>query len=92
MTEHDYITPQTCGCTGTSREGRCNICDGGLALCRVCGLTEGCLTTECPGEPSYAEHGDAVYRGERDFAGGRWQEGVCSRHSPAHYGLNRKPA
>lgn len=52
-------------------EQSCIICDGGLAVCTVCGLVDGCLTTDCPGEPVYRSHGEAVYQGELDYV--EWQ-------------------
>ncbi|PEH40476.1 hypothetical protein CRM94_17335 [Burkholderia gladioli] len=45
--------------------------DGGLAICMVCGLGEGTLTTHCPGERS-GKYGDDVYAGKVDFVGDRW--------------------
>jgi hypothetical protein len=53
----------------------CNICEGGLAICTRCGLTEGSLTTHCPGTQSYGAHGEQVYTGKEDFFDGRWVEG-----------------
>ena len=58
----------------------CNICQGGLFLCSVCGLYEGGLTSECPGENS-CDKADDVYRGKIDFRNGAWVEAV-SKHSP----------
>lgn len=46
--------------------------DGGLGICKVCGLGEGSLTTECPGEQS-GEMGEAVYEGKLDYVEGSWQ-------------------
>jgi hypothetical protein len=89
VTEHDYITPSTCNCRGKSYEGSCAVCEGGLSVCRDCHAFEGGLTTECPGEHYDTE---SVYRGERDYFGGQWHEGVCSRHCPKHYRLNVKPS
>lgn len=50
----------------------CSICDGGLAVCTICGLAEGSLTTECPGVASEKEYGDEVYEGRLDFRDGKW--------------------
>lgn len=33
---HTLKRPEDCDCVGTIYEGRCNICDGGLAYCIVC--------------------------------------------------------
>ena len=62
----------------------CPVCEGGLGICTVCGLIEGSLTTECPGVPSWAEHGENVYAGKEDFVGGRWTP-TCSSFSPAYW-------
>ncbi len=69
MVEHDYYTSESCDCT---KDGYCNVCDGGLAICRVCGLTEGSLTTECPGYQCWREKNKDVYEGMIDFRNGEW--------------------
>lgn len=51
---------------------QCNICDGGLAYCTVCGGAEGAMPTECPGVHMAVELTDQVYRGEFNFVGGQW--------------------
>nr|WP_287182050.1 hypothetical protein [Mesorhizobium sp.] len=53
-------------------EHDCFVCDGGLALCIVCGGAEGEMPTDCPGERVNSEILDLVYRGEFDFVGGKW--------------------
>jgi len=50
----------------------CKNCEGGLAVCVVCGGTEGSLTTDCPGEKLTSEMLDRIYRGEIDFRFGKW--------------------
>ena len=77
MAEHQWEKHQNCTID------YCNICEGGLSVCTVCGLFEGCLTTECPGVPSYRDHGDAVYNGSEDFVEGQWRRDRMSLHSPA---------
>ncbi|MBR8043188.1 NADAR family protein [Burkholderia cenocepacia] len=47
------------------------VADGGLAICRVCGLGEGALTTHCPGARAGA-YADDVYAGKLDFVEGSW--------------------
>lgn len=37
--QHIIITPATCPCNKMSDES-CNVCDGGLAICAVCGKAE----------------------------------------------------
>lgn len=51
----------------------CNICDGGLSVCGVCGQVEGDLTTLCPGHKSYGNYDvpTNVYNGH-DFVYGLW--------------------
>ena len=71
--EHRYA--KHCKPDGPCDREFCSICVGGLAVCEVCNLYEGSLTTECPGVPSYGEHADAVYAGKEDFRGGKWVEG-----------------
>jgi hypothetical protein len=75
---HQYVTPADCGCSEDRND--CAVCDGGLAVCRVCGCLEGSLATECPGVEAYGEYGDRIYRGEIDFRDGRWIEGVRTVH------------
>ena len=41
-----------------------------LSMCKVCGLAEGGLTTDCPGQPCIK--GEAVYSGKIDFIDGEW--------------------
>ena len=50
----------------------CNICDGGLAFCTVCGGAEGSLTTECRGEKLEEIVLEQVYHHGLDFYGGKW--------------------
>ncbi|QMI49724.1 hypothetical protein [Burkholderia sp. MBR-1] len=51
-----------------------SIVDGGLSVCKVCGLGESCLTTECPGMNACGDIADAVYAGRLDFLDGQWQQ------------------
>lgn len=77
--EHVFVEHEKC-----PNPGRCMICDGGLALCALCGCGEGGLPTDCPGYNCYAEYGDAIHRGEIDFVDGEWVKS-SSVHSPASY-------
>jgi hypothetical protein len=61
----------------------CNICDGGLAVCSVCGSAEGSLTTDCPGGPVDYQRERQVYRGELDFVNGAWVVGRSRHAAPA---------
>jgi hypothetical protein len=48
------------------------ICDGGLAVCKVCGGAEGSLTTECPGYQLDPNMLDNIYAGKSDYHAGQW--------------------
>lgn len=58
--------PCDCG----DRERSCMICDGGLALCVVCGGGEGSLPTDCPGRQLTMEEQDHIYEGTLNFVNG----------------------
>jgi hypothetical protein len=64
--KHQYVVHRNC--TQTDRA----ICEGGLALCAVCGGLEGALPTECPGRWMSLVEQDQVYLGLLDFLGGKW--------------------
>lgn len=69
---HQYFTPKDHNC---DKDWSCPICDGGLSVCKVCGLAEGTLTTDCPGEPVPQNKEDLIYAGELDYRGGQgWIE------------------
>lgn len=68
MRHHIYEEHENC------QELHCHICDGGLAVCTVCGGAEGSLTTECPGVRMTALESEYVYSGDLDFINGRWEE------------------
>ncbi len=63
------------------------ICDRNgkvvLALCKVCGLVEGSLTTDCPGNENHG-YIDDVFLGKKDFVDGRWVD-LVSPFSPAKF-------
>lgn len=42
-----------------------------LSICMVCGLGEGELTTDCPGERA-GSRGEDTYAGKLDFRNGAW--------------------
>lgn len=50
----------------------CQICNGGLAHCKVCGGAEGSLPTDCPGHRMDSTTEEAVYAGDLDHQAGRW--------------------
>lgn len=80
---HFFHEPENCTCSGGTA---CRmICDGGLALCALCGHLEGSLTSDCPAIQTYSKYGDLVYAGSIDYRQGAWVEGVSSPYSPAHY-------
>jgi hypothetical protein len=60
----------------------CMICDGGLALCSVCGLLEGALTTDCCGKKVSYDTQDLIYKGGNlDFREGY---GWVNEPNPTH--------
>jgi hypothetical protein len=63
--KHDFYT----SCNDVDCNGTCPLCT--LAVCKVCNLAEGSLTTDCPEEPSYKKSED-VYNGKIDFVDGKW--------------------
>jgi hypothetical protein len=80
-TEHQYLESKECQPTHGEDTTVCNICDGGLAVCKVCGLFEGSLTTHCPGSKSHGRS-EEVYAGGVDFFHGEWTAGRASLHLP----------
>ena len=64
--EHIYEKHQECD------DQHCDVCDGGLAICVVCGGAEGTLTTDCQGRAMSEEEQEAVHKGQIDFVEGRW--------------------
>ena len=72
MAKHDYKTAKDCKCDNPY----CNVCEGGLEICKVCGLYEGSLTTDCPGERVDGDSADKVYQGKMDYRNGEWVQGV----------------
>ncbi len=52
----------------------CYVCEGGLAICMVCGLVEGELTTKCVGRPlSQTEWKNLIGNGgNMDWDGAGW--------------------
>lgn len=81
--EHTWEVHKNCDRLG------CPICEGGLSVCTVCGLVEGCLTTDCPRIESYSKYSDDIYTGKIDFIDGEWVEST-SPWSPASYDNNHK--
>ena len=69
--EHTYI--DNCGNPDCDT---CPLCT--LTICKVCGGSEGSLTTECFGENSYQKDED-VYSGKLDFRYGKWRPDICTR-------------
>lgn len=66
--KHVFVTSKDCTCDGSAS---CMICDGGLAICKVCGGMEGSLTTDCPGEMIPMERHNEVYAGKFDYREGK---------------------
>ncbi len=51
-------------------EDECFICNGGLALCNVCGGAEASMPTDCPGRRLTADELDAIQDGTINFKDG----------------------
>lgn len=51
---------------------RCFVCDGGLALCEICGGAEASMPKDCPGYRLHAKRLDAIQDGKIDFIDGKW--------------------
>lgn len=81
--KHFFYESENCTCS--DNPGCRMICDGGLALCALCGHLEGSLTTDCPATHTHSQYGDLVYAGTIDYRDGAWVDGVSSPYSPAHY-------
>ena len=65
---HDLLEHKNC------TEWNCPICDGGLALCVICGGAEGSLTTECCGRKLTKDEQKLIMNGALDFQDNRWIE------------------
>jgi hypothetical protein len=63
---HKYLKHENCELP------HCNICDGGLAVCVVCGGAEGKLTTDCCGYKLNSNVLNEVYLGDSDYKDGSW--------------------
>lgn len=70
--KHQYYKPGDCP-GKLNVPTSCNICDGGLAVCKGCGAYEGGLTTDCPGIRVTWWAMDEVYAGMLDFRDGMWR-------------------
>ena len=77
MTTHVFVKHAPGQCDYNS----CPICDGGLALCSLCGGGEGSLPTDCPGAMMTWEQSMAVYAGDLDYRAGEWRVGQDWRGS-----------
>lgn len=71
MREHELENHLT-GCPYDPDSHSCPICDGGLALCRVCRGVECSLPTECPGRELTDQEEDDICAGRLDYINGKW--------------------
>lgn len=53
-------------------EDTCQICNGGLSLCNVCGGAEASLPTDCPGIRLTSADLDEIQSGAKDYVNGFW--------------------
>jgi hypothetical protein len=75
MPKHIYYD----GCESGDCGGGCHLCC--LAVCKVCGLFEGALTTDCPGHFTIHEQSERIYQGKMDF---RDSEGWVDKLNPTN--------
>ena len=66
MMKHKYEKHTNC------EINNCLVCDGGLAICTICTLSEGWLTTDCPGHEVDYDTGEKVGKKQLDFISGKW--------------------
>ena len=71
--EHTILEHKNC------QINHCGICDGGLAVCTVCGGAEGSLPSECPGEKMTHNQEQGVYNDGLDYKDGKWVSGPNAR-------------
>ena len=64
--EHIAVKHENCNISA------CGICDGGLFICKNCGLLEGSLTTDCPNITISEFNSDLIYNGFLDFKDRDW--------------------
>lgn len=78
MTGHTFLEHRACGVIG------CPICDGGLAVCQVCGGAKTSLTSECPERRIGERRLLAIFVGDVDFKDGEWTSPVVRSSSEDH--------
>lgn len=79
MANHKYAVHEDC------HIDYCMICEGGLAVCEICGGLEGALPTDCPETRMTKDQIDQTYEGKLDFQNGKWIKNQASIYSPAYY-------
>jgi hypothetical protein len=77
--KHIFYKPEDCNCI---EKIHCPICEGGLAMCKICKLAEGSLTTDCPGEIVDYETETKILRGELDYR--EDEGGWVNKPNPVH--------
>jgi hypothetical protein len=65
--KHKYLKHENC------KNHYCNICDGGLALCVICGCAEAELPSECPGGKVHSDLRDMIAQGRMDYIDGKYK-------------------
>jgi len=69
VTQHTLVKHTDC------EKPFCPICEGGLALCSVCGGAEGTLPTHYPGRRLTDDEEASIMNGSRDYEDGHWGPG-----------------
>jgi hypothetical protein len=79
MPKHVYYEPGDHKCDEAPGIEHCYYCN--LAVCKICSLYEGALTTDCPGYYVTYGQSDEIYKGKIDF---RDNEGWVNKKNPTN--------
>jgi len=71
--QHLFVKHEPGECCAHDHGRSCNICEGGLGWCAICGGAEGSLTHECSGTRLTLPVENAIMAGDIDFRDGKWK-------------------
>jgi hypothetical protein len=74
---YDHLYEKHDNCTNDY----CHICDGGLAVCLICGCAEASLPKHCPGVKINEEVQARIMAGDLDFRDNEWVVTNKGKHS-----------
>lgn len=83
MSEHVLFTAQTCPCDKQS-DRSCNVCDGGLAVCSVCGKAEVELDKPCTPQHRYSYSQISTYASCPTLYKFRYEDSLTSLDGNEH--------